>query len=102
MVTSTTKSHGKPTVTSVTVEVVGSPKYPFGENDYTKDVDFQTLAVNGCSWCRETIDFEQPGITLYTRSEEHTSELPSLMRISYAVFCLKQQTTYRITKNIIS
>src|SRR3546814_6477039 len=24
------------------------------------------------------------------RSEEHTSELPSLMRISYAVFCLKQ------------
>src|SRR3546814_12433877 len=26
------------------------------------------------------------------RSEEHTSELPSLMRISYAVFCLKQKT----------
>src|SRR3546814_9319839 len=27
------------------------------------------------------------------RSEEHTSELQSLMRISYAVFCLKKQTT---------
>src|SRR3546814_4868909 len=27
------------------------------------------------------------------RSEEHTSELPSLMRISYAVFCLKKNTT---------
>src|SRR3546814_9914536 len=27
-----------------------------------------------------------------TRSEEHTSELQSLMRISYAVFCLKKQT----------
>src|SRR3546814_2561059 len=26
------------------------------------------------------------------RSEEHTSELQSLMRISYAVFCLKKQT----------
>src|SRR3546814_2855098 len=26
-----------------------------------------------------------------TRSEEHTSELPSLMRISYAVFCLQQK-----------
>src|SRR3546814_13683656 len=26
------------------------------------------------------------------RSEEHTSELPSLMRLSYAVFCLKQNT----------
>src|SRR3546814_5325193 len=27
-----------------------------------------------------------------TRSEEHTSELQSLMRISYASFCLKQKT----------
>src|SRR3546814_8567182 len=30
------------------------------------------------------------GITLTHRSETHTSELQSLMRISYAVFCLKQ------------
>src|SRR3546814_7065900 len=29
------------------------------------------------------------------RSEEHTSELQSLMRISYAVFCLKKKTTIR-------
>src|SRR3546814_6531744 len=29
-----------------------------------------------------------------TRSEEHTSELQSLMRISYAVFCLKKKNTY--------
>src|SRR3546814_8182302 len=28
----------------------------------------------------------------YDRSEEHTSELQSLMRISYAVFCLKKKT----------
>src|SRR3546814_8645302 len=28
------------------------------------------------------------------RSEEHTSELQSLMRISYAVFCLKKKTQY--------
>src|SRR3546814_1875182 len=28
------------------------------------------------------------------RSEEHTCELQSLMRISYAVFCLKKKTTY--------
>src|SRR3546814_672571 len=33
-----------------------------------------------------------------TRSEEHTSELQSLMRISYAVFCLKKKTTKYITK----
>src|SRR3546814_7534580 len=30
------------------------------------------------------------------RSEEHTSELQSLMRISYAVFCLKQKNTHNI------
>src|SRR3546814_3844502 len=37
------------------------------------------------------------------RSEEHTSELQSLMRISYAVFCLKKNNTYAInTNNIIS
>src|SRR3546814_8849364 len=30
--------------------------------------------------------------TKYDRSEEHTSELQSLMRISYAVFCLKKKT----------
>src|SRR3546814_3576586 len=30
------------------------------------------------------------------RSEEHTSELQSLMRISYAVFCLKKKTKYNI------
>src|SRR3546814_9366846 len=32
-----------------------------------------------------------------TRSEEHTSELQSLMRISYAVFCLKQKNQSIIT-----
>src|SRR3546814_3974732 len=30
------------------------------------------------------------------RSEEHTSELQSLMRISYAVFCLKKKTSNKI------
>src|SRR3546814_4474753 len=34
------------------------------------------------------------------RSEEHTSELQSLMRISYAVFCLKKKNKTKITTNI--
>src|SRR3546814_5305455 len=34
-----------------------------------------------------------PGPAGRGRSEEHTSELPSLMRISYSVFCLKTHTT---------
>src|SRR3546814_3706362 len=32
-----------------------------------------------------------------SRSEEHTSELQSLMRISYAVFCLKKKTRISLT-----
>src|SRR3546814_11750484 len=35
-----------------------------------------------------------PGNTESERSEEHTSELQSLMRISYAVFCLKKKKKY--------
>src|SRR3546814_1263614 len=34
------------------------------------------------------------------RSEEHTSELQSLMRISYAVFCLKKKTNKNYKKSI--
>src|SRR3546814_4249875 len=34
------------------------------------------------------------------RSEEHTSELQSLMRISYAVFCLKKKRTKKPDKSI--
>src|SRR3546814_4626301 len=47
-----------------------------------------------------------PEDRLNPRSEEHTSELQSLMRISYAVFCLKKKnisknttTQYKDTKN---
>src|SRR3546814_2189217 len=46
---------------------------------------------------RRTVAAYQPGEVLepmrrIRRSEEHTSELQSLMRISYAVFCLKKKT----------
>src|SRR3546814_3808270 len=47
----------------------------------------------------------QPGMVVVTiekqiqyRSEEHTSELQSLMRISYAVFCLKKKKTKQLYK----
>src|SRR3546814_10854636 len=42
---------------------------------------------------RETGEDDDAGVTagLFMRSEEHTSELQSLMRISYAVFCLKKK-----------
>src|SRR3546814_5869780 len=42
----------------------------------------------GVTGCYEGMQVRQ------NRSEEHTSELQSLMRISYAVFCLKKTTTF--------
>src|SRR3546814_6108975 len=41
--------------------------------------------------CRFTLNWEPIRVGCH-RSEEHTSELQSLMRISYAVFCLKKKT----------
>src|SRR3546814_7486518 len=44
--------------------------------------------------CRERhrlVEVPPPGHAHHRRSEEHTSELQSLMRISYAVFCLKKK-----------
>src|SRR3546814_4345242 len=43
------------------------------------------------------LDQPQPA-AVQPRSEEHTSELQSLMRISYAVFCLKQKNNKRKDK----
>src|SRR3546814_1510632 len=51
--------------------------------DLSLQLGRNTLAVR-CAW-------NAPPRTLYFRSEEHTSELQSLMRISYAVFCLKKK-----------
>src|SRR3546814_9197260 len=44
----------------------------------------------GTNYLKQEMSFEAPA-PLGQRSEEHTSELQSLMRISYAVFCLKKK-----------
>src|SRR3546814_2485217 len=41
---------------------------------------------------QELTDKHIKAVNSWIRSEEHTSELQSLMRISYAVFCLKKKT----------
>src|SRR3546814_10842584 len=48
--------------------------------------------LRGCR--RVTVYYNHQDLALKAsdRSEEHTSELQSLMRISYAVFCLKKKT----------
>src|SRR3546814_4645879 len=53
----------------------------------------------GNDFCLARFIANHLAIGLDPRSEEHTSELPSLMRISYAVFCLKNKTQHiTITK----
>src|SRR3546814_994610 len=47
---------------------------------------------------RVELDLAAIGAGADQRSEEHTSELQSLMRISYAVFCLKKKKRKRETK----
>src|SRR3546814_2197796 len=55
-----------------------------------EDVLRQNPPDEGDDHRQELIQGPQPD----QRSEEHTSELQSLMRISYAVFCLKKKTKY--------
>src|SRR3546814_3019601 len=56
---------------------------------------------------RRSVNIEWTGVDKLTawrfgmataRSEEHTSELQSLMRISYAVFCLNKESKQKIAK----
>src|SRR3546814_9445814 len=65
---------------------------------YSDDVDTrqQVILALGRRPHPELPEFEYVEVAtepvVLQRSEEHTSELQSLMRISYAVFCLKQKT----------
>src|SRR3546814_1427586 len=59
---------------------------------------YTTLFRSYFTVCNPRFDFTRPvenvgvrGVQSHLRSEEHTSELQSLMRISYAVFCLKKK-----------
>src|SRR3546814_944060 len=74
------------------------PKIVFIEHNGKEHVVDATV---GKSIMQTALDHRVPGI-LGDRSEEHTSELQSLMRISYAVFCLKKKNahTQKLTTQI--
>src|SRR3546814_3847842 len=58
------------------------------------------LSASDGEWAEYLYVRENPkGWHFERRSEEHTSELQSLMRISYAVFCLKKKKRQRTTMN---
>src|SRR3546814_4484881 len=52
------------------------------------------IAINAFNRACEEMAWDPLRIATVGRSEEHTSELQSLMRISYAVFCLKKKTKH--------
>src|SRR3546814_1511781 len=76
--------------------VVGRPQHPPGR--------FRRRDEGGPAARRRRDLRPPPGLDALPgllRSEGHTSELQSLMRISYAVFCLKKKKHYNYTSSII-
>src|SRR3546814_2128687 len=59
--------------------------------------DKRVFVPNSQAVSNPIVNFSREGVR--RRSEEHTSELQSLMRISYAVFCLKKKTTAQYNTN---
>src|SRR3546814_4773078 len=64
-------------------------------------LDIRMGGMDGLQVGRQLAEMDVPPAIIFTtaysehaRSEEHTSELQSLMRISYAVFCLKKKKRY--------
>src|SRR3546814_4968048 len=78
--------------------------FHIGSADFSEGFSFERMQVDGIGATNARVAV---GLFLENgRSEEHTSELQSLMRISYAVFCLKkkikthlQLDLYRTTNN---
>src|SRR3546814_3866802 len=78
------------------LERSASVVWSFGPTGHTLQSRLRLHLSRGVIRCRQS-DHRQcrpeQACDPTTRSEEHTSELQSLMRISYAVFCLKKKNT---------
>src|SRR3546814_9697394 len=71
---------------------INSPSIPF-DSSSTLSLTSLVLYLLSLWWWRGT---GAETLSAFVRSEEHTSELQSLMRISYAVFCLKKTNLYSV------
>src|SRR3546814_7840666 len=60
----------------------------------TRDYDAELRALSDKAKSIKAKKIQQLGELVTGRSEEHTSELQSLLRISYAVFCLKKKNDH--------
>src|SRR3546814_7765640 len=80
-------------------------RFPNGDPDRLSAETIARLVhidqINHAAWGAMNIEKpDEPGIGIARRSEEHTSELQSLMRSSYAVFCLKKKKKNTNKKNM--
>src|SRR3546814_1445907 len=66
----------------------GDRRRPAAQRAHAADPPASAGAAHGAAW------LDDARLSTGGRSEEHTSELQSLMRISYAVFCLKKKHNY--------
>src|SRR3546814_8787019 len=84
----------------------GLRRHPFGGGVHVAGLDLArqpvtvALAIIGLGIVDRRV-VEPELIEREPRSEEHTSELQSLMRISYAVFCLKKKRQHRTHQYIL-
>src|SRR3546814_2278897 len=87
-----------------------SGNYHHPGDDMSQKIDWQAgarFAEANYRIARAMADSDTPPLwykgdyfgNLFARSEEHTSELQSLMRISYAVFCLKKKKPKNLKNN---
>src|SRR3546814_3772600 len=73
-----------------------------GDLDYGQEWDAQVgFKLLETAVLLKYADFDSSGFGA-DRSEEHTSELQSLMRISYAVFCLKNKRNFNSKQNMFN
>src|SRR3546814_2585974 len=75
-------------------QILEAPQHP-----YTKSLVAAAPSVAAVRLRPE--EFRAARLGIAGRSEEHTSELQSLMRISYAVLCLKKKTSTHLTNTLL-
>src|SRR3546814_4216474 len=73
----------------------GLPSRPVRRNAFRNLIDLSDFRT---AYSQQLGDVDLQAARCSHRSEEHTSELQSLMRISYAVFCLKKKNGTRKTQ----
>src|SRR3546814_2150838 len=77
---------------------IGTGNLDYGPANHQAMTDIRKAKVDGIADHVPEQDVCLGDTSGRLRSEEHTSELQSLMRISYAVFCLKKKKIHKINK----